>query len=230
MVICSPFDEADRVPECIAGDGAAVMGASMRYAGRVTDWNDEKGFGFVVPNGGGTRAFVHISQFQRSSRRPVAGDLISYLPVVDARGRTNAQQIRHAGERVAVARTPSRVPRAVLGIGALVLAGVASAFSLVPPLLFGAYLGLSVLSYLMYWWDKSAAQKGARRTPENNLHLMDLLGGWPGALVAQQQFHHKTAKASFQAAFWVTVLLNVGVCIWLVKSGLAAEVSQAIGS
>jgi len=86
------------------------------------------------------------------------------------------------------------------------------------------------LSYLLYWWDKSAAQKGARRTPESNLHLMDLLGGWPGALVAQQQFHHKTAKASFQAVFWVTVLLNVGMCIWLVRSGLAAEVAQAIGS
>jgi len=73
----------------------------MRNAGRITEWNDEKGFGFVVPNGDGIRAFVHISQFQRNSRRPVAGDLISYLPVVDECGRTNAQQIRHAGERVA---------------------------------------------------------------------------------------------------------------------------------
>jgi uncharacterized membrane protein YsdA (DUF1294 family)/cold shock CspA family protein len=201
----------------------------MRYAGRISDWNDEKGFGFVVPNGGGTRAFVHIRQFQRGSRRPVAGDLISYLPVVDERGRTNAQQIRHAGEKVVVPRTPSRFPRAVLGICVLGLIGGAAAFGLLPPLLLGAYLGLSVLSYLLYWWDKSAAQKGARRTPENNLHLMDLLGGWPGALVAQQQFHHKTAKASFQAAFWVTVFLNVGMCIWLVESGLAAEVAQAIG-
>ena len=109
------------------------------------------------------------------------------------------------------------------------LIGGAAAFGLLPPVLLGAYLGFSVLSYLMYWSDKSAAQSGNRRTPENNLHLMDLLGGWPGALIAQQQFHHKTAKASFQAAFWVAVFLNVGMCIWFVRSGLAAEVAQAIG-
>jgi uncharacterized membrane protein YsdA (DUF1294 family)/cold shock CspA family protein len=202
----------------------------MRFAGRVTEWNDEKGFGFAVPNGGGTRAFVHISQFKRSSRRPVAGDLISYLPLVDERGRTNAQQIRHVGERIAVPQTPSRFPRAVLGLGVLGLIGVSAAFGLLPPVLLGAYLGLSALSYLMYWWDKSAAQNGNRRTPENNLHLMDILGGWPGALVAQQQFHHKTAKPSFQMAFWVTVFLNVAICIWFVKSGLAAELAQSINS
>jgi len=51
-----------------------------------------------------------------------------------------------------------------------------------------ACVGLSLLSYLMYWLDKEAAQSGAQRTPESTLHLVDLLGGWPGALVAQQQF------------------------------------------
>jgi len=64
----------------------------MRLAGRITDRNDDKGFGFVAPNGGGTRAFVHINASQRGSRRPVDGDMISYLPDVDARGRTNARQ------------------------------------------------------------------------------------------------------------------------------------------
>ena len=37
----------------------------MRYLGRVTDWNDTKGFGFVMPNGGGDRAFVHVKAFER---------------------------------------------------------------------------------------------------------------------------------------------------------------------
>ena len=41
------------------------------------------------------------------------------------------------------------------------------------------------------------------------MHMLDLLGGWPGALIAQQQSRHKTVKASFQAAFWFTVLANL---------------------
>lgn len=197
----------------------------MRFVGRITEWNDEKGFGFVVPNGGGTRAFVHISQLQDRSRRPVAGDVVSYLPVVDHRGRTNAQQIRPAGAKVPVVRSPSRTPRAAVGLGALVLALVAYASGAIPVLLPGVYLGASALSFMMYGLDKAAAQNGRRRIPEGNLHIADLLGGWPGALIAQQQFRHKTIKQSFQFIFWLTVFINLAACVWLVRSGLAAELT-----
>jgi uncharacterized membrane protein YsdA (DUF1294 family) len=101
---------------------------------------------------------------------------------------------------------------------------------LLPLVLLDVYIGVSALSYLMYWRDKSAAQNGRRCTPESNLHLADLLGGWPGALVAQHQFHHKTVKQSFQLAFWLTVVLNLVACVWLIKSGLAAELTQSITS
>ena len=199
----------------------------MRFAGRITEWNDEKGFGFVVPHGGGTRAFVHIHQLQRNSRRPAIGDLISYLPVVDNRGRTNAQQIRHAGEKIELTRRPSRMPRAALGIIALALAAAAAAMGLLPPLLFAVYLVVSGVSYLLYAEDKSAARYKHQRTPENTLHLADLLGGWPGALIAQQQFHHKTLKQPFQTIFWVTVVLNLAACAWLTRSGLVAELLRS---
>ena len=200
----------------------------MRFAGRITEWNDEKGFGFVVPNGGGTRAFVHISQFQVRSRRPVGGELISYMPVVDERGRTNAQQIRRMGEKVPADRPPTRVSRAAFGFGALGLASVAFVAGVIPIVVLGLFFGASVLSYLMYGWDKSAAQNSRRRTPESHLHLMDLLGGWPGALVAQQQFRHKTKKPSFQWVFWLTVGMNLVACAWFVRSGLAAQVTQSL--
>ena len=88
---------------------------------------------------------------------------------------------------------------------------------------------ISVAAFLMYWTDKLAANAGRSRIAENTLHLADLLGGWPGALIAQQAFRHKTAKASFQQAFWATVLLNVVIYAWLARSGLAAELSQAFG-
>ena len=200
----------------------------MRLAGRITDWNDEKGFGFVVPNGGGDRAFVHVNEFQRGSRRPGAGDLISYLPNTDQRGRVKAKQIRHAGQKIIQPRAPSRVPGAALGIGALALASALAVATVIPFALLIGIAGLSLLAYLIYWLDKSASQRSAQRTPESTLHLLSLAGGWPGALIAQQQFRHKTVKQPFQSVFWVTVVLNIAVLGWLTKSGVAAELAQSL--
>lgn len=195
----------------------------MRLAGRITDWNDDKGYGFVLPVHGGARAFVHINEFQRGSRRPLVGDLISYLPSIDSRGRTNARQVRHAGQRIEAPRTPSRVPRAALGLGALLGGVAAAAFGLLPVGLVAIYLVVSAVSYLMYRSDKIAARNEAPRTPEANLQLAGLLGGWPGALIAQQQFRHKTAKQSFQLFFWATVVVNLAAAAWLLRSGLFAD-------
>lgn len=66
---------------------------------------------------------------------------------------------------------------------------------------------MSVISFLAYRADKRRAEAGHRRVPETMLHLADLLGGWPGGLVAQHRFRHKTAKGSFQVPFWITVLV-----------------------
>ena len=57
----------------------------------------------------------------------------------------------------------------------------------------------------------------ARRTPENTLHLVAVFGGWPGALVAQDLFRHKSSKASFQVVFWLTVVVNCGALTWILK-------------
>src|SRR3546814_17831244 len=65
---------------------------TMRLAGRISAWNDDKGYGFATPSGGGDRAFVHIKAFQPGSRRRVDGDLISYEVTRDARGRRNATE------------------------------------------------------------------------------------------------------------------------------------------
>jgi uncharacterized membrane protein YsdA (DUF1294 family) len=77
-----------------------------------------------------------------------------------------------------------------------------------PRALLGLYAGASVLAFLLYWMDKRAALTDAWRTPENTLHLCALVGGWPGAVVAQQVLRHKTRKESFRAVFWMTVLLS----------------------
>lgn len=83
-----------------------------------------------------------------------------------------------------------------------------------------AYPLASMISFVQYWHDKSSAQAGRWRTPENVLHGVALLGGWPGALVAQQCFRHKTRKASFQLVFWSIVVAHQVVWIdWLLLDG-----------
>lgn len=73
----------------------------------------------------------------------------------------------------------------------------------------GLYLAASIVTFIVYAVDKSAATNGRWRVSENTLLLLGVIGGWPGAIVAQQTLRHKTKKASFRSAFWVTVLLNV---------------------
>ncbi|WP_130905607.1 MULTISPECIES: DUF1294 domain-containing protein [unclassified Pseudomonas] len=71
-----------------------------------------------------------------------------------------------------------------------------------------AYGIVSVLAFLLYWSDKRKARADQWRTPENVLHALEFAGGWPGALLAQQAFRHKTRKVSFQVVFWLIVLMH----------------------
>lgn len=200
----------------------------MKYAGQITEWNDEGGFGFIVPNGGGDRAFVHISQFKTKARRPSTGDLVTYSLSEDSRGRLQARAIDYARQETQDGRKKSTLPGIAIGFGALVAVGVAFLAGLFPPLIAGTYLALSGLSFLMYMKDKSAARKNAWRTPEQTLHLLDLLGGWPGGLIAQQQFYHKTIKQPFQFIFWLSVIANIGGVWWLITTGTAEQLSRSV--
>ncbi len=85
-------------------------------------------------------------------------------------------------------------------------------------LLIASTLVLSLLSYAVYAADKRAAQQNRRRVPERTLHLLALLGGWPGALLAQQHLRHKTAKPRFLIVFWLTALGHVATVVALTFS------------
>lgn len=100
----------------------------------------------------------------------------------------------------------------LLTIGVLVASYL---LGLTPPLVGLLYFLMSVTAFTLYARDKIAAVKGEWRTPENTLHIIDLLGGWPGALLAQNRFRHKTKKVSFRSVFWVMVFLNVSAFGWL---------------
>ncbi|QIL91139.1 DUF1294 domain-containing protein [Microbulbifer sp. SH-1] len=98
-----------------------------------------------------------------------------------------------------------------------------------PPLVPMLYIFMSLLTYLLYFLDKSAARNGSWRTRESTLHLMSLLGGWPGALLAQQRLRHKTRKQPFRFIFWFTVLGNLGALIWLHSAEGSASLQALLG-
>lgn len=65
----------------------------------------------------------------------------------------------------------------------------------------------SVGTFALYARDKRRAQRDGERTPENVLHLLEIIGGWPGAFLAQQSLRHKSSKVSYQVSFWLIVAL-----------------------
>jgi uncharacterized membrane protein YsdA (DUF1294 family) len=86
-----------------------------------------------------------------------------------------------------------------------------------PPLVGALYLVGSLACFAMYAVDKAAAKAGRWRTSENTLLLLGLACGWPGAIVAQKLLRHKSNKPSFKGRFWLTVLVNVALFVYLVS-------------
>ncbi|KHT58700.1 DNA-binding protein [Alteromonas macleodii] len=186
----------------------------MKYQGRILQWDDAKGYGFVEPNGGGTRAFTHIKAFKQRSRRPVNGDIIVYEVEQDRNGNHRACNISllkdHKAKRLRANKPTSQRKRNVIVLsifsGALALLTLSGRLPFIIPIVYGA---VSLLTMLLYGIDKSTAKKEKRRVSEAKLHILSLLGGWPGALLAQQIFKHKRSKSSFMRVYWVTVLVNL---------------------
>jgi uncharacterized membrane protein YsdA (DUF1294 family)/cold shock CspA family protein len=194
----------------------------MRYQGKITDWKDDKGLGFVTPNGGGSRVFVHIKSFSNRQRRPAGHELVTYELASDARGRPQGVNIAFVGDRPISPSTTAPGP----GVGALIFAAVFLVFVAVAVgagelsfLVLIAYVLASCAAYLAYIFDKAASLNERRRTRENTLHLLSLLGGWPGAMLAQRTIRHKTQKQSFQVTYWATVVLNCAALGWLLLPG-----------
>ena len=170
----------------------------MSLIGRIEQWNDARGYGFVRPlesqAGDAARAFVHVRAIARAGRRPADGDLIRYRTERDAQGRLNAVEVsfvnaeamRRQAQARGEARAASRRRRTGAGLEA------------------GARRGVLALA------------------------VAALAGGWPGGLLAQQVLRHKSSKPAFRVAFWITVALNIAAFAWLLRSGRLAALLQAL--
>ena len=188
----------------------------MRISGKITYWNTEKGYGFITPASGAKQVFVHVRAFTSRDQEPGLNQLVTFALSTDKQGRPRAARVVLAGEK-----NPDRFKRndrllmVTLPIAFLVVLGLAVPGGSIPGVIFLAYLGVSLVTLGFYQLDKSAAQTGHSRVPERNLHLLALAGGWPGAMIAQQVFRHKSSKREFRWVFWATVVINCGFLAWL---------------
>jgi uncharacterized membrane protein YsdA (DUF1294 family)/cold shock CspA family protein len=195
----------------------------VRHKGKITNWNAERGFGFVSPAGGGERVFVHITAISDRRRPPAEGDMVTYELAFDEKKRPRAASVRRSASirpksQATGASTSRSVPIVVASLFVLfVIAGTLA--GRLSPAVIATYGVVSILTFLVYWFDKSAARHGQRRTPESSLLFLGLAGGWPGAVVAQRVLRHKSRKQSFQVAFWGTVVMNCVALGWLFTDG-----------
>ena len=196
----------------------------LRIEGTLRSWDDDRGFGFLEsPQSADT--FAHVSAFDG---RPRQGERFSYVIGFTADGRTQAEEVRALRELAPPSRAPrqradNQTKRAVSVVSLLAIPAFALLFVVLmfrwglPGYLALLFAAGSVLTFVVYAVDKLAVRFGWRRVSEASLTFFGFIGGWPGALLAQQLLRHKTVKVSFQRQFWRSVLLNV-----VVLCGIAA--------
>ncbi|MGO3126638.1 MAG: DUF1294 domain-containing protein [Luteimonas sp.] len=198
--------------------------------GRIERWEDARGFGFITPEApavdGPERLFFHVRDFDGSGARPDVGVRVRYTPERQADGRWRAVRVAAVGAsplpRTARDTSKRRDARAsasasVGGMRGLLIAiavwcvllGSSVVSGRLPLAALAALAGLNALTAAAYALDKHAARRGRWRTPESHLHLLELLGGWPAAGLAQQVLRHKRAKPAYRRMFFAMVVLHL---------------------
>jgi uncharacterized membrane protein YsdA (DUF1294 family)/cold shock CspA family protein len=192
----------------------------VRLKGKLINWHGDKAFGFIKPNGGGEHVFIHKTALSNRNRTPQLNDIITFSISKDKKGRYCADEATFSGEKLKK-KQARKVSKLSIYLSVIFLTLLTTAYFLdhIPQNLVLVYFGLSIITFLAYASDKSKAQRGAWRTPESTLHMFSLIGGWPGAAVAQQLLRHKSQKQEFRIAFWFTVIVNSGGLFWLLSPG-----------
>jgi uncharacterized membrane protein YsdA (DUF1294 family)/cold shock CspA family protein len=188
-----------------------------RVRGRLVNWSDERGFGFMQPEGGGPDVFVHVSAFEKEGKHIEIGRDYEFAVETGKDGRPKAKRItivavEKAGPSL-LERVIQRGPR-LLVIPAF--AFIVVAIALVQPVSTNWYVIYGVASvacFCGYGLDKSAASHQSWRVSETILLLVGLVGGWPGAIIGQEVFRHKTQKKAFRTLFWMSVAINMAAFV-----------------
>lgn len=181
--------------------GSSMIEMSEALSAKVIEWDAARGFGYLSAESG--RLFLHIKDIEPRPRLVRVGDRVRYQLGADPKGRPRAVRAQ-----MLTCRSNLGVRHLVVLLLLLLLPGLALVKLPVESWIKATVaIVLSFITFASYASDKRRAQAGAWRISEFRLHLFSLLGGWPGAFLAQKSFRHKTVKKSFQFTFWLTVLL-----------------------
>ncbi len=193
--------------------------APPRSRGRLVSWNDERGFGFLAPEDGGGDVFAHASAFIKEGRHIEVGLTYEFTLEIAADGRRKAARVtlctppKQGPGLAAIAL--QRGPR-FLVIPAFLFIALAVATSVpVSPNWWLIYAVASFTCFIGYGLDKRAAENKRWRVSETVLLLLGLAGGWPGGLIGQEVFRHKTQKKTFRTLFWMSVAINMAAFVQL---------------
>lgn len=204
--------------------------------GKVKKWQEDKGFGFIETEAGES-VFFHVSEF-KAPRRPSIGDEVVFKTGQDNQGRLQAKQVQElsfvqqqmAQKNKQIRKRNSQKSqqaefeavqkkRLLVGVGFYGVLALLAFMSNISWLVVGWYVALGLITYMMYAKDKVAAQSNEWRTPESTLHILSLLGGWVGAMVAQTYLRHKSQKPEFRMMYYLTVIINLAGFLFILAGG-----------
>ena len=190
---------------------------------KIIEWHDDRGFGFLAD--GKRRTFLHIRDFAEKLHRPREGDLVEFVHGHDQQGRPCAKDARQLSK-------PGRITFGSLFCLLLLLLLPSLAVLILPVDLrwsLGYLMTISIVTYAYYANDKKRALARVWRIPEATLHFLELIGGWPGAFLAQRRLRHKYSKGSYQFTFWLIVIASQMLCFdYLAKWKLASTCWQLL--
>jgi len=204
----------------------------LQGIGTLTEWNDERGYGFITPESGGCKVFLHVKSLKKEARRPAVGELFFYTLTTDKHNRPRAEEafqtiLSEKRDLPVVPRFMRRLADCWL-LAVLIPAAIAVWQNSLALGVTTAFVINSLLTIAFYRVDKFLAQYKYWRIPETNLHLWELLCGWPGAIFAQQKYRHKRSKTSFKVIFWLCVIINCGAILCLVSPVVLQNTNHAM--
>ncbi len=173
--------------------------------GYVTNFNKQKGFGFIRSDEVSKDIFVHISNIQ-DKESLVAGQQVTFEAEETPKGLA-ATQVIPGRKRL----SPYKLygfPAIIITIGITIFLIKYGCNALI------AYIiSINLSTFIFYGYDKIIAGTSLLRVPEWILHGLAISGGSPIALISQKVFHHKTIKESFQIAYWIIVIIQLMILI-----------------
>ncbi len=204
--------------------------------GNIKSYNDEKGFGFIETDDNNS-LFFHISEY-RPPRKPLINERVVFQLGTDNQGRTQAKQVQseefikqkqaeyqqrqqRREQRQAQQESFQQGQRFKLIIACVfyLLLIALAVWQYLSWFLVIWYMLIASITFILYAKDKNSAEKGKWRTPESTLHILALVGGWVGAMLAQTYLRHKSQKAEFRIVYYFTVIINLillGGCLYFI--------------